>query len=245
MASRPIVEVAVDSVEAAEMAWTLGADRIELCQALEVGGLTPSPGLIDAVVTRARGPVFAMIRPRPGDFLVTADDLAVMVADVANSTASGCAGVVVGALLPNREIDGPSVARLVAAAGSLPITCHRAFDLSAKPMVAVARLIELGVKRVLTAGGAGTAFEGRKQIAKIVDRAGPRLTVIAGGGVTSDHVVELVRQTRVGEIHLSGSYQVRAGQSTGFGMNTVANPARLMRVIEAIDREFGRREHAT
>ena len=241
MANRPVVEVAVDSVDSAEMAWSLGADRIELCQALELGGLTPSQGFLEAVVRRARGPVFAMVRPRPGDFTISADDLAVMVGDVAAARTIGCAGVVIGALLPNREVDAPSVTRLAAAAGPLAITYHRAFDLCAQPNRAVAQLIALGVKRLLTSGGTKTAFEGRNQIAKTVARAGSSLTVVAGGGITSENVVEIVKVGRVGEIHLSGAYQMRAGLSGEFGMNTLPNPARLMRVMETLEREWGPR----
>lgn len=239
---RPLVEVAADSLEAAEMAWSLGADRIELCQALELGGLTPSRGLMEAVVARARGPVFTMIRPRPGDFAVGPDDLSLMVADIEVAKASGCSGIVVGALLPNGAVDGEVVARLVAAAGRLPVTFHRAFDLCEHAMKALERLMELGVARVLTAGGAPPAFEGRQRLARLVRRAGAAITVIAGGGVTSEHVVELVKATAVREIHLSGSYQVEGSRSVGFGMNTLPNPARLMRVLEALDREFGGRE---
>jgi copper homeostasis protein len=240
VANRPLVEVAVDCVEAAEMAWSLGADRVELCQALELGGLSPSRGLLAAVVRGARGEVVAMIRSRPGDFTVGADDLAIMVEDVAAAKSAGCAGVAIGALLPNREIDAPAVAALVSAADGVGVTYHRAFDLCPQPIKAVARLIELGVKRVLTAGGTTTAIEGRAQIAKTVTRAGSSLRVIAAGGITSENVVSLVKEARVGEIHLSGVYQIRAGLSGEFGMNTLPNPARLIRVMETLEREWPR-----
>jgi copper homeostasis protein len=239
---RPVVEVAVDSLDAAEMAWSLGADRIELCQALELGGLSPSRGLIEVVAAKALGPVFVMIRPRPGDFVVGPNDLAVMMSDVAAAKAAGCSGIVTGALSPTREIDAEAVERLVTAAGGLPVTFHRAFDLCAEPARALDRLVELGVKRILTAGDGATAFEGRQRIAMLAGRAGTAMTVIAGGGVTGDHVVELVTTTGVREVHLSGSFQVRADRSGGFGMNTLPNPARMMRVIDAIDQVFGRKE---
>lgn len=250
-----MVEVAADSLEAARMAARLGADRIELCQVLEIGGLTPSRALIEAVVAAVDRPVVVMIRPRAGDFVVSNDDLAIMAADIASSIEAGCRGIATGALRPDRSIDTHAMRRLLDAAGDLPVTFHRAFDLVPDPLAAVAELIALGVARVLTAGGRavpgrasrgrGTggapAFEGRRRIALLVDRAGRSLTVIAGGGIRGEQVAALVRESKVSEIHLSAVARVPFEPRRGFGMNTQPDEDRLAGVLEALDHSFGRK----
>ena len=141
--------------------------------------------------------------------------------------------------MPSRNIDLDSIRRLVAAAGDLPVTYHRAFDFCLDPALAITQLIDLGVKRVLTSGGAATAHEGRHQIAKVVRQAAAALTVIAGGGISSENVIEVVNATGVQEIHLSGVRQIDSELPDGFGMNTAPNPARLSSVLEALNCEWG------
>ncbi|MFN0177501.1 MAG: copper homeostasis protein CutC [Gemmatimonadales bacterium] len=232
----PLVEVAVDTAEAAEAAWSVGADRLELCQALEVGGLTPSAGLLEAVVAAAKGPVFVMIRLRPGDFVLGPGELDAMMADIVHARRAGAAGVVLGALTPDGGIDRGAMARLVEVAEGLPVTFHRAFDRVSTPD-ALAALARLGVTRVLTAGGGGTAFDGRVRLEQLRRAGAP--VVVAGGGIVADTVVELVESTGVTEVHLSG---VRAAvpPEAGLGSNSVPNPARVARVIAALTRAFGR-----
>jgi copper homeostasis protein len=231
-----LVEVAVDTVEAADAAWSVGADRLELCQALEVGGLTPSAGLLEAVVVAAKGPVFVMIRPRPGDFVLGAGDLEAMMADIVHARRAGAAGIVLGAQTPRGEIDIGAVVRLVEVAEGLPVTFHRAFDRVTAPD-AMAALARLGVARVLTAGGGGTAFEGRDRLEQLRRAGSP--VVVAGGGIVADTVVELVESTGVTEVHLSGVRAIAPHQA-GFGSNSVPNPERVARVVGALTRAFGR-----
>lgn len=233
----PVVEVAVDSVAAAEMAAELGVDRLELCQSLEAGGLTPSLGLIESVRAVVGRPVMVMIRVRAGDFVYAEAEIRAMLRDVAVARTAGADGIVFGGLDHAGAVDRRALDRVIAAAGPVPVTFHRAFDLVARPMKALEQLIDAGVRRVLTSGGATTAFEGRTGLARYVKRAGRELTVIAGGGVVGEHVVDLIGATGVSEIHLSGSYQVPgSGGALGFGLTTVPNPARLLRVLEALGR---------
>lgn len=231
-----MVEVAVDSIEAAEAAWSVGADRLELCQALEVGGLTPSAGLIESVVAAARGPVFVMIRSRPGDFELGAGELEAMIADIVHARRAGAAGIVIGALTVGDEIDRGAVARMVEGAEGLPVTFHRAFDRVAQPGT-MAELARLGVTRVLTAGGAGTALDGRERLRQLCRVGAP--VVVAGGGLAGDTVVELVESTGVTEVHLSGVRAV-APRQAGFGLTSVPDPERVARVVGALTRAFGR-----
>ncbi len=231
--TRPLVEVAVDSVVSAVMAAGLGADRLELCQDLELGGTTPSFGLLEAVLERVSIPVVVMIRPRPGDFVYGPEDLRVMEADVRHAVRAGAGGVVVGPLTAEAGIDQDGLKRLVLAAGPAQVTFHRAFDLVGDPLRALDVLVRNGVVRLLTSGGGTTADAGRAVIGRLVEQAGPRLAVMAGGGVVAEHVAGLVAATGVREIHLSGIV-LRPAVGAGFGMTPVPNPARLSRVMDVL-----------
>ncbi len=231
--TRPLVEVAVDSVAAAVMAAELGADRLELCQDLELGGTTPSLGLIEAVRARVTIPMAVMIRPRGGDFVYGPDEVRIMAADIGHAIGAGADGVVVGPLTPSGGIDREGLKRLVAVAGRVPVVFHRAFDVVAEPLEALEVLMAEGVARLLTAGGGATAYEGRGVIGRLVERAGGRLTVIAGGGVTAADVTALVEATGVREVHLSGIRLERVAGGV-FGMTPVPNPGRLRGVVEAL-----------
>ena len=232
--TRPLVEVAVDSVASAVMAAGLGADRLELCQDLELGGTTPSLGLLEAVLERVSIPVVVMIRPRPGDFAYGPDDFRVMEADIWHAVRAGATGVVVGPLTAQATIDREGLKRLVDCAELATVTFHRAFDLVAGSIEGLAVLVEEGVARLLTAGGGATADAGRAAIGRLVKQAGDSLAVMAGGGVTAEHVAALVEATGVREIHLSGIALRPAGVG-GFGMTTVPNPDRLRRIMAALN----------
>lgn len=194
-------EVCVDTVAGALVAQEAGADRIELCSALGVDGLTPSAGLLAEVLAGASVPVHVLIRPRDGDFLYDRHEVAVMVRDVDLAVRLGAHGVVVGALTPDGDVDVDTCRRLVDAAGGLPVTFHRAFDLTRRPLAALDVIAGLGADRLLTSGQAATAPDGAALLADLV-RA-DRLVVMAGGGITARNVAGLVAGTGVPEIHFS------------------------------------------
>jgi copper homeostasis protein len=231
--ARPLVEVAVDTLAAALVAAGAGADRIELCQALEVGGTTPSAGLLSAVKASVAIPVFVMIRPRGGDFVYAEPDEEVMLRDIESAAGLGADGIVLGALTVGGTPDLERVARLVQRARPLPVTFHRAFDGIPNPREALGPLRAAGVDRILTSGGAATAYDGRFAIERLVTHAPASLVVMAGGGVSGDTVTELIRRTGVAEVHLAGSYQVPSAARSG-ELTTVPNPARVLRVVEAV-----------
>ena len=158
--ARVLVEVCLDSAEGLAEAVAGGADRIELCAALAVGGLTPSAGLMQAAA-RCPVPVLAMIRPRAGDFVFSPAEVAIMLADIAAARAAGLAGVVLGASLPGGRLDRAILARLTDAASGLDLTLHRAFDLVPDIAPAIELAADLGFRRILTSGQAATAAEGR------------------------------------------------------------------------------------
>jgi copper homeostasis protein len=203
--SRVLVEVAVDSLDGAATAEQNGADRIELCAALSVGGLSPGPGLLELTLEQCRLPVMVMARPRPGDFFYTRSEFATLLRDVAAAKAAGAKGIVTGVLDASASLDRERLREVLALAAPLPVTCHRAFDLCPDPEAAFAVLLELGVARVLTSGQAATAPQGSACIARLVQLARDRIAVMAGAGVNGDNVAALVRTTGVLDVHLSAS----------------------------------------
>ena len=191
----------METAEAAVAAERIGVDRIELCERLDIGGTTPSLSLIKDVLWRVRVPVFVMVRPRGGGFTYSDDEIGSMVKDVRRIRSLGAAGIVTGVVNHDGEVDTPQLRRLVRAAGELPVTFHRAFDSLREPLVGIEVLIDLGVRRVLTSGGAASALAGAGKIAELVKGARGRIGIIAGGGVRGDNAREIIERTGVGEVH--------------------------------------------
>lgn len=204
---RPVLEICVDTPDGLATAIAAGADRIELCADLGVGGLTPSPGLI-AAAANAPVPVFAMIRPRAGDFIYGARDRAAMRGDIAAALQAGLAGIVVGASQPDRTLDCDVLQEMRVAAGGLGVTLHRAFDLAPDLDDALEAAIALGFDTILTSGGLTDAASGRDRLGSLVTRAGGRIAVMAGGGVTPANVGETLRRTGVPAVHASAKAAV-------------------------------------
>ena len=203
-----LIEACVDAIDAAIEAEHGGADRIELCGELLQGGVTPSAGLVGAVWERLEIPVFVLVRPRAGDFLYTADELDVMLRDIAVAKSLDVDGIVIGALTPEGDVDVRTVHALVEAAGSMQVTFHRAFDFVRDQHVALETLIELGVDRVLTSGGAATALDGAERLRELVELADDDIAILAGGSITPDNVAEVVRRSGVHEVHMRAASRV-------------------------------------
>lgn len=200
-----LLEVCVESADAALAAQQGGADRIELCAGLGEGGTTPSAGLLAEVRERLNIGVVTLIRPRRGDFLYGEHDAAVMLRDVLAARAAGADGVAIGALRADGSIDVPLVSRLIAAARPLSVTFHRAIDMCRDPLGAVPLLVDLGVDRVLTSGGAADAHAGIPTIAAMVRAGGGRISIMPGGGIRADNLADIVLATGVREAHFSAS----------------------------------------
>ena len=196
-----LVEAAVETLEAALAAGRAGADRIELCVNLDDGGTTPSTGLTAAIIDATKLPVFVLIRPRAGDFVYSDEEIDLMIREVETACIIGVAGIVTGALRSDHTIDIVQTRALVEAAAGLPVTFHRAFDSTIGTSDALEQLIDLGVTRVLTSGGASTALEGADVIAALVDQARDRISILAGGGIREHNVSDVIRRTGVREIH--------------------------------------------
>jgi copper homeostasis protein len=196
-----LVEAAVESFDGALAAGRAGADRIELCVNLDAGGTTPSATLIAAVARDMRMPVFVLIRPRAGDFVHTRREIDAMTREIELAASMGVAGIVTGALNPDTTVNVEQTRALVKAAAGLPVTFHRAFDATANLSEALERVIDAGARRVLTSGGAATAEEGADAIAALVDHAGERIAIVAGGSIREHNVRDIIARTAVIEVH--------------------------------------------
>jgi len=196
-----LIEAAVETLDAALAAERAGADRIELCDNLGEGGTTPDGGLVAAIVEGIRLPVFVLIRPRAGDFVYSASEFDVMIRDIELTRTMGIAGIVTGALDASGRVDVKRTRSLVKAAGGMPVTFHRAIDAAADLPVALNDVIEAGVSRVLTSGGAPSAREGVEVIAALVLQARERVSIIAGGGIREHNVRDVIKRTGVHEVH--------------------------------------------
>jgi copper homeostasis protein len=196
-----LVEAAVESLDDALAAVEGGADRLELCANLADGGTTPSEDLIAEVVEQVAIPVFVMIRPRGGSFVYSTAELDDMRRSMDRARELDVDGFVLGVLNTSNRIDTIRTQSLVDLAGDLPVTFHRAFDRVADRIDALDTLIDLGIGRVLTSGGAPTAPQGLAQLRELVEAAGDEIVILAGGGVRFQNVLELVEETGVTEVH--------------------------------------------
>lgn len=206
-----LLEIAANSVASALAAQQGGADRIELCSALELGGLTPSHGQIALARERLRIPLYVLIRPRAGDFLYGDLEGETMQRDIETCAALGCDGVVLGALDAQGNVDMPRCRALIAAAGALGVTFHRAFDLSRDPARALEDIAALGCERVLTSGAQASAMEGTALIRALVTQAAGRLAIMPGAGITAQNIAALAAATGAREFHASAKRRQPSG----------------------------------
>ncbi|XAS67404.1 copper homeostasis protein CutC [Micrococcaceae bacterium Sec5.7] len=236
------VEICVQDIAGVRCALEAGAQRVEICTALATGGLTPSIGLVEAAAGLARtagasGFVQVLIRPRPGGYVYSADELLVMTRDIRCLLAAGADGVVVGALTADGGIDESATAALIGAASGAPATFHRAVDAAADPVRTAAAAARLGAIRILTSGGSPRAGGGAALLRRMVQSLPEGVQVMAGGGVGAESVRELIA-SGVGAIHFSGKRDVSdphpSGPGGGAGTVTVTDPAIVRGLIQTI-----------
>jgi copper homeostasis protein len=206
--SDPILEVAANSVASALAAETGGAARVELCSALEVGGLTSSHAAIAIAVERLRIPVHVLIRPRAGDFVFDDFECEVMQRDIETCRALGCAGVVIGVLTVDGDVDAARCRGLMHAARGMSVTFHRAFDFVRDPASALEAIIALGCERLLTSGQAPDALAGAPLIRTLIEQARGRITIMPGGGIDAHNIAAIAQATGACEFHASAKVRV-------------------------------------
>lgn len=199
----PLLECCADSVESAVAAFEGGADRIELCSGLVIGGLSPSPALFDRVKEKVDIPVRVLLRPRFGDFLYTEEEMKLLEEEVREFGRRGADGVVIGCLAADGSLDMEKMKRLTEAAGSMKVTLHRAFDMAKEPFETLAAVKKLGIDTILTSGQEENARAGKELLAGLVKEAGG-IDIMAGAGVEAGVIEELYEDTGVRAFHMSG-----------------------------------------
>jgi copper homeostasis protein len=202
-ARRILLEVCIASVEDALAARAGGADRLELNAALNLGGLTPSAGLLVEVRRAVALPLIVMARPRPGGFCYSDAEFRVLLRDVAFSLEQGADGIAFGVLTEAGEIDRERTRRVVEQVGPRQAVFHRAFDVTPDPARALEQLVELGVRRIMTSGQEETALAGASRIAALIEQAAGRIEVLPAGGVNPITVAEVLARTGCDQVHAS------------------------------------------
>lgn len=242
-----IIEVCANSLESALIAQKEGADRIELCQSLNEGGLTPSAGTLKAVREALSIEVHVLIRPRAGDFNYSQKELSEIKADIIYAKELGIDGVVIGILDLDGNIDKAACTDLINRARPMTLTFHRAFDMCKDPIKALNDIIELGFDRLLTSGQQNKAIEGIELIKELVDIADNRIAIMAGSGINADNIQQIIAETAVKNCHVSASSHLKSRmkfQKEGIEMGGIKNypefekrstdPIKLRTIIKAV-----------
>ena len=198
----PKIEICLESATSVLRAEQGGADRVELCSDLFEGGLTPSVGTFRVARRISKLPLNVMIRPRGGDFCYSDDEFAVMMEDVKVFKAEGASAIVFGILTPDGDIDMDRSAKLIEAAKPLPVTFHRAFDMTRNAAESLEKLIQLGVARVLTSGHEATVPEGIDELAALVKQAGDRIIIMPGCGISERNFEKIQKLVKAKEYHV-------------------------------------------
>lgn len=194
------LEVCCGDLQSVRAAIEGGAHRVELCEALELDGLTPSEAMMESAIGMGI-PVQVLIRVREGDFVYNKDEICKMRNDIRLARKLGAAGVVIGALMPDGSIDEEAIRCMMDEAEGLSVTFHRAFDVCRKPEEALEKIISLGCHRLLTSGQATTAEQGIPMLKKLVEQADGRIIIMPGAGVNPQNASRILEETGAIEIH--------------------------------------------
>lgn len=206
----PLLEICCGDVASLLEARAGGADRVEVCAALEVGGVTPSFGAMMMASKIFPEGAHILIRPRSGDFVYDSYELAQMASDIVIARTAGATGVVVGALTPDGDVDMEAMSLLRIAAKDMHLTFHRAFDLCCDPQKALEDIISVGCRRVLSSGLATTALEGAETLRKLHDQANGRIEIMAGGGINATNAARVAWLTEADAIHASAKTALKS-----------------------------------
>jgi copper homeostasis protein len=228
------LEVAIESADDAKAADGGGANRLELCAALDLGGLTPTIGQIEEVQSVTPLPVMVMLRPRDGDFVYSESELATMERDLRHLVKLAPMGFVFGALNADATVNSDACRRFIDIAAGRPCTFHRAFDRTNDNRRALEEVIALGFTRVLTSGKAPTALAGIENLTKLVNLAMDRIAIVPCGRVRALNVGEIVRQTRCTELH--GSFAEPVPESNDLARQGYVQRSRTSREAVALCR---------
>lgn len=229
-----LVEVCANSPASALAAQEAGANRIEFCSEIAVGGVTPSKGMLEWVSQNIHIPVHVLIRPRSGDFCYSDLELDCMIRDIEICVELGFAGIVSGCLKPDRNLDVFGLARLKAAAGNCHFTFHRAFDRCLNPLETLTQLEKLGVNTVLTSGQTSSAMDGMPLLKDLLDKA-TSCQIMPGGGVNAGNALKFL-EAGFRAIHLSG---IPKGGETDTDIGLPMNSPNLLREGQLLISDLG------
>ncbi len=196
-----LLEICCTSLNCAIAAQDGKADRIELCERLDIGGLTPSIKLFQEVKAVCTLPIFTLIRCRPGDFEFTESEISLMIEQIHQMKYLGSEGIVIGALTSKNQINELATQRFVEAANPLPLTFHKAFDKLQNFSEGITKLRDLGVSRLLTSGGLPKASDNPEKIMNLAKNAGQKPLLLACGGIRSSNVESLANIAEIKEFH--------------------------------------------
>lgn len=226
------LETCANSYQSAKNACDAGAHRIELCQELSVGGITPSYGLLKKVIEELDIPVFVLIRPRSGNFVYSDDEFQIMKTDIQLCKDLGCKGIVSGVLKQDNTLDDERTKVLIDLAKPLPFTFHRAFDDVKNPKETLLHLIGLGAYRVLTSGQKTTAEEGLELLKELNEVSNGRIIVLPGAGINTANVIKFMN-AGFEEVHTSASKKVEQEKSM-FGVTQTVSDFKTIKSMRDI-----------
>lgn len=225
-------ELCAASLEAIQLAKELSFDRIELCQTLEQGGLTPSPGYIDYAIALGVE-THVLIRPRPGGFNYSRDEVEIMLRDILECREMGAHGVVVGAINEFGRIDEEAVRLMVEKAGSMEVTFHRAFDDTYNFEKSIDSLVELGVRRVLSSGLGPNVELGMENLRGMMEYAAGRIQIMCGGGINASNIEKIIQNVHPDALHFSGTQKVLLDENSMFSETVLkVNREKVERLLE-------------
>ena len=206
-----MLECCVDSFESARAAKEAGAKRLELCADMMIGGITPSPKLLEMIKIRLDIPVHVLIRPRFGDFLYTDDEFSLMKSEIHHFRELGADGVVFGCLTKDGRLDMRRMESLMQKTMGMSVTLNRAFDMCVNPYEAMVQAIELGIDAVLTSGQKNCCTDGKELLKSLLEVAGKDITVMVGSGVNAAVIEEFLKEAPFEAFHMSGKKTVQSG----------------------------------
>ncbi len=212
------IEICANSFQSAKNAEIAGADRIELCSELAVGGITPSFGLLKKVMQEVNIPVHVLIRPRSGDFTFSDEEFQIMKENILLCEELNCAGIVSGILHKNNTIDIERTKELVALSKPMSFTFHRAFDWLIHPLKSIKELETIGVDRILSSGQENSAFKGLNSLIEF-KRSTHKITILPGGGIHQKNI-KAFQKNGFTEVHLSATSQIKTIEKPTISMNS-------------------------
>ncbi len=228
------LEICACNYKSAYNAQIAGADRIELCSELAIGGITPSYGLVKQILNTLNIPVFILIRPRSGNFTYSEDEFSIMKHNIERFKKMGCSGIVSGVLNKDNTIDMEKTKELIELAKPLPFTFHRAFDWTPDPIKAIEQLIEIGANRVLTSGQGAKGEENLNTLVALKNKAAHSIIIMACGGVNATNA-HTFKAHGFEEIHASASIINRINEAPTVKMNSAKHFKETIEVFSDVN----------